>query len=133
MFFAGHRIVEVNVVDQWKRPIEKNVTKRQSGSSGALLWKRHANGYKEEQTGKKTKKRKIQWYGYVTRSNGFSNTPFTLALLIRSETGFAPMPAFRLQNLIRLSELIRIKLNHLRRWFRTVIASVNAMRTSAFS
>ena len=40
-------------------------------------------------------------------------TPFTLALLIRSETGFAPMRAFTLHQLIRINDLIRIKLNHL--------------------
>ena len=42
-----------------------------------------------------------------------SYTPFTLALLIRSETGFAPMRAFTLHQLIRINDLIRIKLNHL--------------------
>ena len=40
-------------------------------------------------------------------------TPFTLALLIRSETGFAPMRAFTLHQLIRINDFIRIKLNHL--------------------
>ena len=40
-------------------------------------------------------------------------TPFTLALLIRSETGFAPMRAFTLHKLIRINDLIRSKLNHL--------------------
>ena len=40
-------------------------------------------------------------------------TPFTLALLIRSETGFAPMRAFTLHQLIRISDFNRIKLNHL--------------------
>ena len=46
-------------------------------------------------------------YKYIT------NTPFTLALLIRSETGFAPMRAFTLHQLIRISDFNRIKLNHL--------------------
>ena len=44
---------------------------------------------------------------------GGTYTPFTLALLIRSETGFAPMRAFTLHQLIRINDLIRIKLNHL--------------------
>ena len=51
--------------------------------------------------------------------NCSSNTPFTLALLIRSETGFAPMRACRLHNRIWINELSRFKLNHLMRWFRT--------------
>ena len=42
-----------------------------------------------------------------------TNAPFTLALLIRSETGFAPMRAFTLHQLIRISDFNRIKLNHL--------------------
>ena len=40
-------------------------------------------------------------------------TPFTLALLIWSETGFAPMRAFTPGNLIRINYLIRIKLYHI--------------------
>ena len=73
-------------------------------------------------------------------SSAVSYTPFTLALSIRSETGFVPMRAFRLQNRIRINELSRFKLNHLpevvSHWFsivRVVIASVNAKRTSAES
>ena len=65
-----------------------------------------------------------------------SYTPFTLALLIRSETGFAPMRAFTLHQLIRISDLNRIKLNHLlevvsHRFsvLRVLIASVDATRT----
>ena len=65
-----------------------------------------------------------------------SNTPFTLALLIRSETGFAPLRAFTLHQLIRINNLIRIKLNHLlevvSHWFsllRDQITSVDANRT----
>ena len=63
-------------------------------------------------------------------------TPFTLALLIRSETGFAPMRAFTLHQLIRISDLNWIKLNHLLEvvshrfsLLRVLIASVNATRT----
>ena len=63
-------------------------------------------------------------------------TPFTLALLIRSETGFAPMRAFTLHQLIRISDLNRIKLNHLLEvvshrfsLLRVLIASVDATRT----
>ena len=41
-----------------------------------------------------------------------SITPFTLALLIRSETGFAPLRAFTLHQLIGINDLIRIQLNH---------------------
>ena len=65
-----------------------------------------------------------------------SNTPFTLALLIRSETGFAPMRAFTLHQLIRISDWNRIKLNHLLEvvshrfsLLRVLIASVDATRT----
>ena len=64
------------------------------------------------------------------------NTPFTLALLIRSETGFAPMRAFTLHQLIRINDLIRIKLNHLLEvvshrfsLLRVLIASVDATGT----
>ncbi len=63
-------------------------------------------------------------------------TPFTLALLIRSETGFAPMRAFTLHQLIRISDFNRIKLNHLLEvvshrfsLLRVLIASVDATRT----
>ena len=42
------------------------------------------------------------------RSLGQSYTPFKLALLIRSETGFAPMRAFTLHQLIRISDFNRI-------------------------
>ena len=63
-------------------------------------------------------------------------TPFTLALLIRSETGFAPMRAFTLHQLIRINDLIRIKLNHLLEvvshrfsLLRVLIASVDATGT----
>ena len=66
-----------------------------------------------------------------------SYTPFTLALLIRSETGFAPMRAFTLHQLIRISDLNRIKLNHLLEvvshrfsLLRVLIASVDATRTN---
>ena len=65
-----------------------------------------------------------------------SSTPFTLALLIRSETGFAPMRAFTLHQLIRINDLIRIKLNHLLEvvshrfsLLRVLIASVDATGT----
>ena len=65
-----------------------------------------------------------------------SNTPFTLALLIRSETGFAPLRAFTLHQLIRINNLIRIKLNHLLEvvshrfsLLRDQITSVDANRT----
>ena len=65
-----------------------------------------------------------------------SFTPFTLALLIRSETGFAPMRAFTLHQLIRINDLIRIKLNHLLEvvshrfsLLRVLIASVDATGT----
>ena len=65
-----------------------------------------------------------------------SNTPFTLALLIRSETGFAPLRAFTLHQLIRINNLIRIKLNHLLEvvshrfsLLRDLITSVDANRT----
>ena len=65
-----------------------------------------------------------------------SYTPFTLALLIRSETGFAPMRAFTLHQLIRINDLIRIKLNHLLEvvshrfsLLRVLIASVDATGT----
>ena len=61
---------------------------------------------------------------------------FTLALLILSETGFAPMRAFTSENLIRINDLIRIKLNHLMEvvshrfsLLRVLIASVDATRT----
>ena len=64
------------------------------------------------------------------------NTPFTLALLIRSETGFAPLRAFTLHQLIRINNLIRIKLNHLLEvvshrfsLLRDQITSVDANRT----
>ena len=64
------------------------------------------------------------------------NTPFTLALLIRSETGFAPLRAFTLHQLIRINNLIRIKLNHLLEvvshrfsLLRDLITSVDANRT----
>ena len=40
-------------------------------------------------------------------------TPYTLALLIRSETGFAPVRAFTPGHLIRINDLTRIKLNHI--------------------
>ena len=67
---------------------------------------------------------------------GRPNTPFTLALLIRSETGFAPMRAFTLHQLIRINDLIRIKLNHLLEvvshrfsLLRVLIASVDATGT----
>ena len=63
-------------------------------------------------------------------------TPFTLALLIRSETGFAPMRAFTLHQLIRINDLIRIKLNHILEvvshrfsLLRVLISSVDAIRT----
>ena len=63
-------------------------------------------------------------------------TPFTLALLIRSETGFAPLRAFTLHQLIRINNLIRIKLNHLLEvvshrfsLLRDQITSVDANRT----
>ena len=63
-------------------------------------------------------------------------TPFTLVLLIRSETGFAPMWAFTLHQLIRINDLIRIKLNHLLEvvshrfsLLRVLIASVDATGT----
>ena len=63
-------------------------------------------------------------------------TPFTLALLIRSETGFAPMRAVTLHQLIRIRDLDRIKLNHLKEevshrfsLLRVIIASVDATRT----
>ena len=66
----------------------------------------------------------------------YTYTPFTLALLIRSETGFAPMRAFTLHQLIRINDLIRIKLNHLldvvsHRFslLLVLIASVDATRT----
>ena len=54
-------------------------------------------------------------FGDGVPNEGFTPhiTPFTLALLIRSETGFAPMRAFTLHQLIRINDLIRIKLNHL--------------------
>ena len=65
-----------------------------------------------------------------------SITQFTLALLIRSETGFAPMRAFTLHQLIRINDLIRIKLNHLLEvvshrfsLLRVLIASVDATGT----
>ena len=65
-----------------------------------------------------------------------SYTPFTLALLIRSETGFAPLRAFTLHQLIRINNLIRIKLNHLLEvvshrfsLLRDLITSVDANRT----
>ena len=65
-----------------------------------------------------------------------TNTPFTLALLIRSETGFAPLRAFTLHQLIRINNLIRIKLNHLLEvvshrfsLLRDLITSVDANRT----
>ena len=68
--------------------------------------------------------------------NGGSYTPFTLALLIRSETGFAPLRAFTLHQLIRINNLIRIKLNHLLEvvshrfsLLRDQITSVDANRT----
>ena len=68
--------------------------------------------------------------------HGMNNTPFTLALLIRSETGFAPMRAFTLHQLIRISDFNRIKLNHLLEvvshrfsLLRVLIASVDATRT----
>ena len=64
------------------------------------------------------------------------DTPFTLALLIRSETGFAPLRAFTLHQLIRINNLIRIKLNHLLEvvshrfsLLRDQITSVDANRT----
>ena len=66
----------------------------------------------------------------------FPITPFTLALLIRSETGFAPLRAFTLHQLIRINNLIRIKLNHLLEvvshrfsLLRDQITSVDANRT----
>ena len=69
-------------------------------------------------------------------SHSLAYTPFTLALLIRSETGFAPMRAFTLQHLIRITDLIRIKPNHLKEvvlhrfsLLRVLIASVDATRT----
>ena len=65
-----------------------------------------------------------------------TDTPFTLALLIRSETGFAPLRAFTLHQLIRINNLIRIKLNHLLEvvshrfsLLRDQITSVDANRT----
>ena len=64
-------------------------------------------------------------------------TPFTLALLIRSETGFAPMRAFTLHQLIRISDFTRIKLNHLLEvvshrfsLLLVLITSVDATRTT---
>ena len=70
------------------------------------------------------------------RSSSSIITPFTLALLIRSETGFAPMRAFTLHQLIRINDLIRIKLNHLLEvvshrfsLLRVLIASVDATGT----
>ena len=75
----------------------------------------------------------------LTFNPGFNpgtNTPFTLALLIRSETGFAPLRAFTLHQLIRINNLIRIKLNHLLEvvshrfsLLRDQITSVDANRT----
>ena len=65
-----------------------------------------------------------------------SITPFTLALLIRSETGFAPLRAFTLHQLIRINDLIRIQLNHLLEvvshrfcLLRVLITSMDATRT----
>ena len=62
--------------------------------------------------------------------------PFTLALLIRSKTGFAPMRPFTLHQLIRISDLNWIKLNHRLEvvsdqfsLLRVLIASVDATRT----
>ena len=72
----------------------------------------------------------------IVQFHSLTNTPFTLALLIRSETGFAPMRAFTLHQLIRINDLIRIKLNHLLEvvshrfsLLRVLIASVDATRT----
>ena len=72
----------------------------------------------------------------VFMMNDDTATLFTPALLIWSETGFAPMRAFTLQHLIRINDLIRIKLNHLREvvlhrfsLLRVLIASVEATRT----
>ena len=72
----------------------------------------------------------------VPRCKVLIYTPFTLALLIRSETGFAPMRAFTLHQLIRINDLIRIKLNHLLEvvshrfsLLRVLIASVDATGT----
>ena len=73
---------------------------------------------------------------FSNQSVHISYTQFTLALLIRSETGFAPMRAFTLHQLIRISDLKRIKLNHLLEMvshrfslLRVLIASVDATRT----
>ena len=73
---------------------------------------------------------------YVDKPKRPTSTPFTLALLIRSETGFAPMRAFTLHQLIRINDLIRIKLNHLLEvvshrfsLHRVLIASVDATGT----
>ena len=72
----------------------------------------------------------------MSRMGRLSSTPFTLALLIQSETGFAPMRAFTLHQLIRINDLIRIKLNHLLEvvshrfsLLRVLIASVDATGT----
>ena len=65
-----------------------------------------------------------------------TNTPFILALLIPSETGSALMRVFTLQHLIRINDLTRIKVNHLKEvvlhrfsLLRVIIASVDATRT----
>ena len=65
-----------------------------------------------------------------------SYTLFTLALLIRNETGFATMRVFTLHQLIRISDFNRIKLNHLLEvvshrfsLLRVLIASVDATQT----
>ena len=80
--------------------------------------------------------REINEGGEVGRGRAWRYTPFTLALLIRSETGFAPMRAFTLHQLIRISDLNRIKLNHLLEvvshrfsLLRVLIASGDATRT----
>ena len=70
----------------------------------------------------------------------YPNTPFTPSFLIRSETGFAHTPAFTPEHIIRINDLIRIKLNHqvlmevVSHGFsllRVLIASVDANRTRA--
>ena len=75
-------------------------------------------------------------WGKWQRTVEVTCAPFTLALLIRSETGFAPMRAFTLHQLIRINDLIRIKLTHLLEvvshrfsLLRVLIASVDATGT----
>ena len=73
---------------------------------------------------------------YQSDGNFDTNAPFTPSLLIQSETGFTHMRAFTLQHLIRINDLIQIKLNHLKEvvshrfsllW--VLIGSVDATRT----